>query len=116
MSAIEQSSNSNENFIIRLWNGNVGLAMSYWVYGVVAGFIWGIALGLLQPVPGSGSAKLFLASMAAYFVVVYVGIWRAANKYQGEKAWATLAKFSVVLGALVTVVPVVVGLVQSTVS
>ena len=114
MNAIEKS--SNENFIIRIWNGNAGLAMSYWVYGVVAGFVWGIALGILQPVPGSGTAKLFLACMAAYFVVVYVGIWRAANKYQGKKAWVSLAKFAVVLGALVTVVPVVVGLFQSAVS
>lgn len=114
MNAIEQS--SNENFIMRVWNGNAGLAMSYWVYGIVAGFVWGIGLGILQPVPGSGTAKLFLACMAAYFIVVYVGIWRAANKYQGKKAWVSLAKFAVVLGALVTVVPVVVGLFQSTVS
>lgn len=111
MSAVEQS--SNENFITRIWNGNAGLAITYWVYGVVAGFIWGIALGVLQPVPGSGTAKVFVACMAAYFVVVYIGVWRAANKYQGKKAWASLAKFAVVVGALVTVVPVVVGLFQS---
>ena len=114
MNAIEQS--SNENFIMRVWTGSAGLAMSYWVYGVAAGFVWGIALGMLQPVPGSGTAKLFLACMAAYFVVVFVGTWRSANKYQGKKAWVLLAKFAVVIGALVTVVPVVVGLFHSAVS
>lgn len=111
---IEQS--SNENFIMRVWNGNAGLAMSYWIYGVIASFIWGISLRVLQPVPGSGTAKLFLTCMVAYFFVVYVGIWRAANKYQGKKVWVSLAKFAVVLGALVTVVPVIVGLFQSAVS
>lgn len=114
MNTAKQS--SHENFITRIWNGNAGLAMTYWVYGVIAGLAWGIALGALQPVPGSGTAKIFLACMAAYFVVVYVGIWRAANKYQGKEAWVSLAKFAVVLGALVTVVPVVVGLFQSIVS
>lgn len=114
MNAIEQS--SNENFIIRVWNGNAGLAMSYWVYGVIAGFVWFIGRWILQPVPGSGTAKLFLACMAAYFIVVYIGIWRAANKYPGKKAWVSLAKFGVVLGALVTVVPVIVGLFQSALS
>ncbi len=114
MNAIEQS--SNENIIISVWNGNAGLAMSYWVYGIVAGFVWGIALGLLAPVPGSGAAKLFLACMAVYSVVVYVGIWRAANKYQGKQAWVSLAKFAVVFGALVTVVPIIAGLFMSAVS
>lgn len=101
---------------MRIWYGDAGLAMSYWIYGVVAGFIWGIALRILNPVPGSSIAKLFLACMAAYFIVVYVGIWRAASKYQGNKVWSSLARFVVVLGALVTVVPVVVGLFQSAVS
>jgi hypothetical protein len=29
---------------------------------------------------------------------VFVGIWRAANKYQGDKAWVVLAKIPVVAG------------------
>lgn len=111
MSTIEQS--SNENFIARIWNGNAGLATSYWFYTVFAGFVWSIAFGMLQIVPGSGAAKLFLSCMAVYFVIVYVGVWRAANKYQGNKGLARLAKFCVVFGVLVTIVPIVVGLFHS---
>lgn len=102
------------NLAQRLWNGEAGLATSYWGYGVAAGFIWGLALGALKPAPGSSTAQLLLACMAAYFFCTYVGIWRAADKYQGKKAWSALAKVSVVLGALVTVLPVVVGLLKST--
>ena len=101
---------------MRIWNGNAGLAMTYWVYGVVAGFLWGMALTALQPEPGSGVARILLALMAAYFIVIYVGIWRAANKYHGRRAWVSLAKFAVVIGALITVLPVVAGLFQSGVS
>jgi len=111
VNALEQP--SNENFITRIWKGNAGLAMTYWIYGVVAGLIWSIALEIIQPVPGSGTAKVFLSCMAAYFVVIYVGIWRAANKYKGRKAWISLAKFAVVIGALVVVIPVAIGFFQS---
>lgn len=104
---------NHENFIARVWNGNAGLAVIYWIYGVFAGLLWGIAFSLLAPAPDSGSAKLFLVCIAVYFIIVYVGIWRAASKYQGKKTWAVLAKFAAVLGALITVVPVVFGLLQS---
>lgn len=114
MSVVEQS--SSENFISHIWNGNAGLAMTHWVYGVVGGFAWGIALVVLQPVPGSGTAKVFLGCWAAYFAFVYVGEWRAANKYQGKRIWASLAKFGVVFGTLVGIIPVVIVFFQSAVS
>ena len=100
----QDHANSN-NPLLKLWNGDAGLAKSYWLWGVAAGFVWGIALGVTKPVPGSASAQILLSLIAAYFVFAYVGIWRAANKYQGKKAWVTLAKFAVVLGALVTILP-----------
>jgi hypothetical protein len=103
---------SNENFIISIWNGNAGLAMIYWVYGVPAGFVWVTAIGALQLVPGSGEAQILLTLMATHFVVLFIGIWRAASKCQGNKAWILLAKFTVVVGVFATVVPVAVGLFQ----
>lgn len=43
--------------------------------------------------------------MAAYYFVVYVGIWRAANKFRGNKLWEILAKFVVI----VTVLPIAIS-------
>ncbi len=104
------------NFLVRLWNGDVGLAKIYWLWGVVAAFIWGVAFFVIKPVPGSTSVKLLVFLMAAYFVFVYVGIWRAAKKYQGKKIWATLAKFAVVIGVLITVLPLLAVVVEKVVS
>lgn len=116
MNVVAQQKSSTGNFFSRLWNGDIGLAKTYWIFGQAAGFIWGLALSALQLSPGSAVAKIFLSLMAAYFIFVFIGIWRASNKYQGNKSWARLAKLSVVLGAIVTVVPVVLGLFKSAVS
>ena len=112
----QQIQAESNNFLVRLWNGDAGLAKSYWLWGVVAGFAWGVALGVIKPGPGSAAAQILVSLMAAYFVFVYVGIWRAANKYQGKKAWATLAKFAVVFGALVTVLPLLAVVIEKVVS
>lgn len=55
--------------------------------------------------PESSIAHLILFLMAAYYFVVYVGIWRAANKFRGNKLWEILAKFVVI----VTVLPIAIS-------
>jgi len=39
-------------------------------------------------------------------VTAWISIWNAANKYEGSLTWANLAKTSVILGVLRTVVEV----------
>lgn len=111
-----QDQANSSNLLANLWNGDAGLAKSYWLWGVAAGFAWGIALGVFKPAPGSAFAQILVALMAAYFAFAYVGIWRAANKYQGKKSWVTLAKFAVVIGALVTILPLLAVVVEKVVS
>ena len=36
-------------------------------------------------------------------LVIFVGIWRSANKYQGDPAWAVLAKIVVAAESLKTI-------------
>jgi len=43
---------------------------------------------------------IFTIAVVVYQVFVLVGIWNAANKYQGPTIWAVLAKIAVVLGAI----------------
>ncbi len=83
------------NTISNLWNGRSGLAKTYWLWGVLFSIPWGIALSLLTP--GSNPAILVVLAFFVYYVIVHVGIWRAASQYQGFKAWAILAKIAVLI-------------------
>jgi len=96
-------------FVVRLLNGQLGLALTYWVFGVLGAIMWKIAFQLLLPSPEGSLALVVIALMAVYFAFIYVAIWRAANKYKGRKEWALLAKTAVILGALATCVPLLVG-------
>jgi hypothetical protein len=93
-----------EDFPSNLWEGNFGLPMTYWVYGVLAGFVWAAGIFALNLEPDSDHVKLIYFLMATYYAAVYVGIWQAANKYTGSKVWAVLAKFVVVIVALPTTI------------
>lgn len=83
------------NAISNIWNGRSGLAKTYWLWGILSGIPWGIALSLITP--GSNPAILAVLAFVAYYVIVYVGIWRAASEYEGAKAWAILAKIAVII-------------------
>lgn len=45
--------------------------------------------------PGSNLAVLVLLAFLVYYLIVHVGIWRSASGYEGNKAWAILAKIAV---------------------
>jgi hypothetical protein len=83
------------NTISDLWNGRFGLTKTYWLWGILSGIPWGIALSLVTP--GSNIAIFLLPAFFAYCVIVHVGIWRAASEYKGAKAWAILAKIAVAI-------------------
>lgn len=82
-------------FFFKLSRGYYGLAVTYWIYGVLAGFVLGIVPVVLKD---SGSLLvLFVILSILYQVFVLMGIWRAANKYAGFKLWPILAKIQVLL-------------------
>ena len=83
------------NAISDLWNGRFGLAKTYWLWGTLSGIPWGIALSLVTP--GSNFAILVVLAFFAYYVIVHVGIWRAASEYEGAKVWVILAKIAVAI-------------------
>lgn len=93
-----------ENGIVNLWKGNLGLAITYWVYGVLGGVVWAVAILALDLKKDSSTANLVIVFMAIYYFYVYVGIWRAASKYRGNRLWEILAKFVVVI----TVLPIII--------
>jgi hypothetical protein len=88
--------------IKNIWTGEAGLAVTYWGYGAVGGALFGIPLALVSP--GSTPAIIAVLSFTVYCVLVNVGIWRAAGKYQGPKIWAFLPKAGIVLLPITAVI------------
>jgi len=88
----------SSNFFIKLINGDFGLPTTYWLFGILGNILFGIlsaiagASGMIEALP--------LAQLAAviYFTIICIGIWRAADKYQGAKVWAGLAKAAIIIG------------------
>ncbi len=74
----------------RMWNGNIRLSKIFWGYFFIGGFLWGIAIGLTRPNTIQQTVVLFFS--CAYYVVISVGIWRAAGKFQGNVWWAAISK------------------------
>jgi hypothetical protein len=94
---------SEATMIIRVWRGKIALQYTFWLFGVGGGLALGLpifsAMMALTDVPDDDTAVVFLAALgflSVYLTWVIVGVWRAANKYQGEKAWVVLAKIFVV--------------------
>lgn len=77
----------------RIWRGDAGLARTYWLFGILAGFAWAIPMATVTP--GSIAAVVVVLLYLAYYVMVNVGVWRAAGKYSGPKVWAVLARLAV---------------------
>ena len=98
-------------FIKNLWHGDRGLAFTYWVIYVIGNVILTIlvrlmdASGLLdQPSGGLSFAfcSVLIISLVYFFYSVFC-VWASANKYEGRKLWAILAKVTVGIGTLQTI-------------
>ncbi|MBB5213182.1 hypothetical protein [Microbulbifer hydrolyticus] len=76
----------------KIFDGEIGLAKIYWVYGVLVGFAASIIISSLNSTREM-AALLFI--YAIYETLVLVGTWRSASHYGGPKLWAILAKLSV---------------------
>lgn len=121
MSDIEEGTASAKKpwFFVRLFRGDVGLALTFWVFGVIVNILLFIAIIMAVTVivigyiavnldAAEGSAKPIyysilygaLAVATAYNVFIYIAIWRSARKYAGFKLWKVLAQILVILGWL----------------
>lgn len=103
MSEVETttSSSTEKGFFGKLANGDFGLAKTYWLYGVLVRVVVGIISNAATSI---GGFVILMLAYTAYETAVIMGTWRAANKYQGQKIWAVLAKITVVLGVVMLVV------------
>ena len=95
-------------FLKALWQGEVALIKTYWLYGALGSFLLlGIPVIVFELSGVYGTTDLatlitlFIYSLVfvpAYIIFVSVAIWRSANRYTGSVWWAGLAKLAVVVG------------------
>ena len=98
----------NENFFVRFWKGDLSLPMSYWGMGVGINIVIGLLIGLFVGAAGMSEDAIW-GYIIPFQIYTVVGIWRSANKYNGTKYWAILAKVAVVLGILSNLLSMLAG-------
>jgi len=89
------------DIITKVWNGEAGLARTYWLFGGLVGFFFWLLIGSVRP--GSGAAVLAGAALGAFLFWVNTGIWRASKKYEGPSMWAGIARAAAALGFVMAV-------------
>lgn len=96
-------SSSSWRLLRRLARGHFGLARTYWAFGFGGLLVQGILLALAA---NDGKLTVAVGMLSLFYAVLLsVGIWRAANRYEGKTIWTWLAKATVVL-AILLVIPV----------
>jgi hypothetical protein len=97
-----QTDDNSRNAFVRVWRGQLSLPITYWGFGVVGNLIFSAAGQAINP-SSTIERLLIIACMIAYSIFAYVGIWRAADRYTGRKAWALLAKLAVLFSIANTI-------------
>jgi len=79
-----------------LWEGKIPLVQCFWIYYFAVVFVLCILASAIGGLIG-GLLNLIMLAWAAYMVMP---VMRSAEKYEGEKMWALLAKIAAILIAI----------------
>lgn len=95
----------SSNPILSLWRGEYPLWVTYWIFGALGTAVLNGASMLLYAYKAFEWPTWLLNGMAwapiAYWLLILVSIWRAADYYNGPRSWANAAKVMVVVGLIV---------------
>lgn len=88
-----------------LWRGEVPLAIAFWHYAVVGGLVMnlvttGAALTLLASSGSAAWAAVIFTLHWPYGLFMAMAVWRSADRYDGPRRWADLARPAVVAWAI----------------
>jgi hypothetical protein len=94
------------NAIRRLWQGELPLSQAFWNWAIIGGIAVNLTTSILFMVlvMTDRIVAAFVVGYALsvpYNVVVAVGVWRSAGRYEGERHWADLARIVTVVGMAV---------------
>ncbi|MEM8689372.1 MAG: hypothetical protein AAGF81_18735 [Pseudomonadota bacterium] len=91
--------------LILLFRGELPLADAFWNWAVLGGLLINIAssaLFLFLIIADSPILALIVgyAFSVPYNIIVSVGVWRSADRYEGERHQAELARLVTVVGMI----------------
>jgi hypothetical protein len=97
------SGGSVTDTIKALWFGLIPMPVSFWRYAVVWGLIINFTTSLLTVITILADAPVWpLVPVhllpTPYNLLVVVGVWRSAERYEGPRKWADLARFMTIIG------------------
>lgn len=90
----------------RLWHGELALADAFWNWAVFGGLIVNLmsSAGFLFLIMADRPVAAAIAGYAfsvPYNIVVVIGVWRSAGRYDGDRRWADWARIVTVVGMVV---------------
>ena len=91
--------------LINLFQGNLPLYKSYWIYYVLGNFAISAPLLLITKIQIQNyiyTFSLYLVLNLIYYFTSCIGVWRSSQNYKGNKILAFLARFVVVIGISTT--------------
>lgn len=89
--------------MIALWRGDEPLPTAFWNWAVIGGILVNVvtsALFLTLMMHSRPTLALLIGYGVSlpYNLFATVGVWRSADRFEGERKWADLAKLATVIG------------------
>ena len=92
--------------LIQLWRGELALVHAFWNWAFSGGLIVNATTStlFLVLIANDRPVAALIAGYALsipYNIIVSVGVWRSAERYQGDRQWADLARVVTIAGMVV---------------
>lgn len=102
---MNEISKPNPSYFVRLWNGDISLVVTFWVFYVLVGFLIGFIAVLIE---ASLNLKgVYYIITFPWFIFSIVALWRSSKKYRGSVSWRNAAQIVVFVGVLAFILMVV---------
>lgn len=98
-----QAASGPSVFLNKLLRGDYGLWKTFWLFGFLPRWVMNSIIAIAGSALDDKIAIIFLVGLV-YEVIVSIGTWRAADKYEGSWVWSMLAKTAIVIGMIRTIV------------
>jgi hypothetical protein len=103
------STDKKPSFLIRLYRGDVSLAITYWIFCALIINILLLVISIIEInhevaiIPGLNN-ELVEASVGLFSLVyvpfILIAVWRSAGKHKGSKFWANIARGIVIINVI----------------
>lgn len=102
----EQNNEINKDsdfFLLKMIRGDYGLFQTFWFFSFIPSLIFNLFLAIFQNKMSDDIRLFLILLMSLYSILVFIGIWKSANNYLGNRIWVFLSKLSVAMGILLLI-------------